>query len=328
MGIAAAQTPGGGGGGGSGGNVTVIAPTGSTPTASAVGVAMAPDQVAIPTNSTIVAPIGPDTAANSVPVTFATDQTAIPVKQPDVSATGQTINSSSTSNGYAITLGNGVQSVSFHVTGLTASGATLTIQASADGGTTWTLPVVGFKPGTTAPAGFTMLTADQDFYVNTASATNVRLQVTATGTGTITVASVASVGIAGVTQISPVLATPNPATSGGTSVFSEIVAANTTSVAVKASAGQIYGIRVFSNNTTQVYGKLYNAAQGSTTCGSGTPQDRFSIPAATGGSGFVVPIPMGEQFSTAITLCVTGGIADNDTTTPAATSYLVSIDYK
>ena len=121
---------------------------------------------------------------------------------------------------------------------------------------------------------------------------------------------------------------PIPAASGGTSVYSAIVANNTTSVAVKSSAGQIYGLRVFSNNTTQVYGKLYNASQGSTTCGSGTPQDRFSIPASTGGAGFVVPIPFGEAFSTAITLCITGGIADNDTTAPAATSYLVSVDYR
>lgn len=121
---------------------------------------------------------------------------------------------------------------------------------------------------------------------------------------------------------------PEPQTANGTLVFSEIVANNTTSVAVKASAGQIYGIRVFSNNTTEVYGKLYNIAQGSVTCGTPTPQDRFAIPAQTGGSGFVVPIPYGETFSTAITLCVTTGIADNDTGAPAATSYLVSIDYK
>jgi hypothetical protein len=121
---------------------------------------------------------------------------------------------------------------------------------------------------------------------------------------------------------------PVATTTGGTGVFSEIVANNTTSVAVKASAGQVYGARGFSNNTTQVYGKLYNATQGSTTCGSGTPQDRFMIPAQTGGSGFVIPIPPGETFTTAITLCVTGGIADSDTTSPAAASYLVSIDYK
>lgn len=121
---------------------------------------------------------------------------------------------------------------------------------------------------------------------------------------------------------------PIPAVSGGTSVFSEIVAANTTSVAVKGTPGQIYGMRVFSNNTTPVYGKLYDVLQSGVTCGSGTPKDRFEIPAQTGGSGFVVPVPFGMQFTVAITLCVTGGIADADTTNPAATSYLVSIDFK
>lgn len=120
-----------------------------------------------------------------------------------------------------------------------------------------------------------------------------------------------------------------PGTTGGTSTFSEIVANNTTSVAVKAGPGQIYGIRVFSNNTTPVYGKLFNLAQGSVTCGTTSgPLDRFEIPAQTGGSGFVVPIPYGQTYSTAITLCMTGGIADNDATAPGAAAYLVSIDFK
>ncbi len=123
--------------------------------------------------------------------------------------------------------------------------------------------------------------------------------------------------------------TPIPNAASGTSVFSTIAAGNTTSVAVKASAGQIYGIRTFSNNTTQVYGKLYNTTQANVTCGGGlTPQDRFSIPAQTGGAGFVVPIPYGEKFTNAITLCVTGGIADNASTSVSAASYLVSIDYE
>jgi hypothetical protein len=148
-------------------------------------------------NVTIVAPLGQTTSSGSLPVVLPSDMGALAVKQPDVTATGQTINSASTSNGYAITLGNGVQSVAFHVTGLTASGATLTIQESADGGTTWVLPVVGFKQSTTPAVAFTTLTTDQDFFVNTAGATNVRLQVTSTGSGTITVASVATVGIAG-----------------------------------------------------------------------------------------------------------------------------------
>jgi hypothetical protein len=145
------------------------------------------------------------------------------------------------------------------------------------------------------------------------------------------VAGTAVVGKVGIDQTTPGTTNavqPIPGASGGTSIFSEIVAANTTSVAVDANPGQIYGIRVFSNNTTIVYGKLYNTAQASTTCGAGTPRDRFEIPAQTGGSGFVVPISYGETFSTAITLCVTGGIADTDATAPAASSYLVSIDYK
>ena len=41
-----------------------------------------------------------------------------------------------------------------------------------------------------------------------------------------------------------------PATTGGLSAYSEIVPANVTSVAVKASAGQVYDIEVGSNSAT------------------------------------------------------------------------------
>lgn len=116
-----------------------------------------------------------------------------------------------------------------------------------------------------------------------------------------------------------------PATSGGLSVYSAIVPNNTTSTVVKAGAGQLYGAQVFNNNSTIAYLKLYNAAQGSTTCGSGTPIARYMIPAL---SGFVYSEPNGLAFSTAITACVTTGIADNDTTAPAASTYLVNVTYK
>ncbi len=123
-------------------------------------------------------------------------------------------------------------------------------------------------------------------------------------------------------------ASPTAATTGGASVSSAIVANNTTSVAIDASAGTLYGVTVFNNSATIAYLKLYNASQGSTTCGSGTPVQRILIPANTSGAGAVIPFPVGVAYSTAISRCVTTGIADNDTGAPAASTYLVDAIYK
>ena len=117
---------------------------------------------------------------------------------------------------------------------------------------------------------------------------------------------------------------PQPFTAGGLSVVRQQVANNTTSVAIKASAGQLYGIEAFNNGATIAYIKLYNTAQGSVTCGSGTPVYQGMIPAAAAGGNYVSMNVYGIAFSTAITACVTTGFADNDTTAPAATTYAIN----
>ena len=128
---------------------------------------------------------------------------------------------------------------------------------------------------------------------------------------------------------STVTANLAPVTSGGLSVFRKQVANNTTSFAVDASPGQLYGIEAFNNGSTIAYVKLYNAAQGSTTCGSGTPVYQGMIPApAVGGGGYISMNVQGLAFSTAITACVTTGFADNDTTAPAASTYVINFLFK
>lgn len=116
---------------------------------------------------------------------------------------------------------------------------------------------------------------------------------------------------------------------GGATPSSAIVANNTTSVAICASACTLYGVTVFNNSGTPAYLKLYNAVQGSTTCGSGTPVQRILIPANTSGAGAVIEFgAVGVAYGTALTRCVTTGIADNDTGAPAATTYIVGAIYK
>ena len=111
-------------------------------------------------------------------------------------------------------------------------------------------------------------------------------------------------------------------------VQSYIVANNTTALQVCAQNCRIYQIDSFSNGTTLAYIKLYNAA--TATCGSGTPQWRGMIPYGTSssGGGFSLPWVNGDSYSKGAWLCVTTGIADNDTGAPAATTYIVNIHFK
>lgn len=148
--------------------------------------------------------LGQATMANSRPVVIASDQ-SVNVMAPDVRGTG-TLNSATSNAAYSVAINNGEGTTSFAVTGLTASGATLGIEASDDGGTTWAA-VNGIAPGTGVL--FSTLTADQQFRVNSGGRTNVRLRVSATGTGTITIASNASSASSAVAMSSPLPAGTN-----------------------------------------------------------------------------------------------------------------------
>lgn len=117
---------------------------------------------------------------------------------------------------------------------------------------------------------------------------------------------------------------------GGSLAVGSIVPNNTTAVVVKASHGTLYGVQLFGIGSAPAYLKIYNAA--SATCGSGTPLVRLGIPAAStaaNGAGSNVTFgPVGIAMGTGITYCVTTGIADADATAPAATSFLVNLDYQ
>lgn len=157
-----------------------------------------------------------------------------------------------------------------------------------------------------------------------------------TDNGTCTIDAVVKRIAQRLTTINSTLGTPMQATggtvglvaqtTGGVTTTSLKVANNTTSVAVCASACTLYAIYAQNNSATIAYLKTYNAAQGSTTCGSGTPVDRIMIPANSNGAGVVIPIAagFGAAYGTALTTCVTTGYADNDTTAPAASVYLIS----
>lgn len=128
----------------------------------------------------------------------------------------------------------------------------------------------------------------------------------------------------------PTFNRPVATATGGGSTTGNIVANNTTAVVVKGSAGTLYGAQLYGIGSAPAYLKIYNAT--SATCGSGTPVKRLMIPAAStaaNGAGSNIAFgDVGVDFSTGITYCVTTGIADNDTTAPAASTYLVNLDWK
>jgi hypothetical protein len=155
-----------------------------------------------------------------------------------------------------------------------------------------------------------VLASDQSA-LTVAQATAASLNATVVGTGTFAAQ-----------------AAPTASTTGGATPYTAIVPNNTTGVLV-GTAGQhtVYAITAFNNSATIAYVKFYDTAT-APTCGSGTVVYHGLIPANTSGAGFVNPVPVGVAFGSGIGYCITTGIADNDTTAPAASTYLINIEYK
>lgn len=133
---------------------------------------------------------------------------------------------------------------------------------------------------------------------------------------------------AGTNQIGSVVL--SGATTGGNTPYSLIAAATTNSTSVKGSAGTLYGISLYSGSSTAVaYLKIYDTAS-APTCGSGTPKERhlISYGASGAGGGAVIPSDLGVAYASGIGICITGGIADNDTTSVAASTFLINLRYK
>ena len=262
----------------------------------------------------------------------------------DVTAGPTACTSTSTCTAIQVsTQGSG--SVGISLTG-SGSGMAFTFQGSIDG-TNWF--AIGCLPPGLNPTPVSTGSANGDWFCPPAGYQLVRVDMTGFTSGTATITLNASAGSAqpvlgavanaveldgangaALSATNPIFDAPVPTTSGGLSVKSFIVGNNTTSVAVKASAGQIYGITASSiSASTPVWIKTYNIAQGSNTCGSNTPVQREMIPApGASGGGTNIFYPAGVAFGTAISVCVTAGQADNDTTAPAAATYTWNIYFK
>jgi len=118
-----------------------------------------------------------------------------------------------------------------------------------------------------------------------------------------------------------------PVTSGGLTPSSTLIAAGTNATSVKASAGQLYKIEITNNSANIGYLKIYNTA-GTPTAGAGTPVIRLMCPASASGAGAVSSFDNGVAFATGIGFTFTGGIADADTTSVAASAFIANLYYK
>lgn len=113
-----------------------------------------------------------------------------------------------------------------------------------------------------------------------------------------------------------------PAINGGLSVYRNIslVATGTN---IKSSAGQIYGWYLFNNTASVRYVKLYNKAT-HPSVGADTPFMTIALP---GGSGANVHFTTGIAFSHGIGIGATTGVADGDSSSPAANEVIVNVIY-
>jgi hypothetical protein len=92
-------------------------------------------------------------------------------------------------------------------------------------------------------------------------------------------------------------------------------AASTNSTNVKASAGNLYGWHLGNGSASIRFVKLYNKAT-APTCGTDTPVQTIILAASGGRSDSVGDI--GVNFPAGIGFCITGAVADSDTTAVAA----------
>jgi hypothetical protein len=167
----------------------------------------------------------------------------------------------------------------------------------------------------------------------------VPLRVNSTGALHVTASNAAAVGTAGtaaadvltvqgIASMTPLLATPSPATSGGLSIARDIDLDNSTLTVVKAAAGQLYGWHITNTSTATVFVKFYNATSG--TLGTGTPVLTIGIPGNATDDTLAIA-NMGDHgiaFSTGICVGAGTGVADADNTDPGANAVVANIYYK
>jgi hypothetical protein len=121
-----------------------------------------------------------------------------------------------------------------------------------------------------------------------------------------------------------------PLTSGGLSTYVLEPAASDNHANIKNGAGQVYSINYFNNSATINYIRLYNAATGFNGCNSATNLvwEGHILGNSTNDAGAVITFPEGIAFSTGISICVTSGYGQTNTTAATASAISLDVMYK
>lgn len=97
-----------------------------------------------------------------------------------------------------------------------------------------------------------------------------------------------------------------------------------TAIAVKATAGKLFGVNLVNSNATAIYVKLYDKAAAGVAPASDKPTYTFLVP---GASEWVLRgLDEPFDFQTAISVRSVTGVADTDTTAPAV-SPIIELDF-
>lgn len=116
-----------------------------------------------------------------------------------------------------------------------------------------------------------------------------------------------------------------PFTGGGLSTFKSLDI-DETEEDVKTSAGQVYCWAIYNNHASATrFVKWYNATAANVTVGTTTPVATWAIPF---GSAAIGCTEQGIEFTTAVTVAATTGVADNDTGAPSANDVVINVYYK
>lgn len=124
----------------------------------------------------------------------------------------------------------------------------------------------------------------------------------------------------------------NKASATGGAAQYHLVAANSNNATnVKNSAGTVYSAQLAGLGSAPAYLKFYDKAT-SPTCNSDPVKKTLIIPAAStaaNGAGSNISFgPTGINFASGISICVVTGIADNDNTSVAASTFTINFDYQ
>lgn len=145
-------------------------------------------------------------------------------------------------------------------------------------------------------------------------------------------AGAALIGKVGIDQTTPGTTNavqPVPGTNTGLSMYNVEPGASDNHAVIKAGAGNVYHIAIFTKHTAAQYFRLYDATTGFNGCNSATNLKWSGIiPSASTGAGYVEDIAMGLSFATGISICLTGAFGQTDTTNATASVTETNIGYK